>query len=167
MKRALSRLGSVRQTLLDTLSPLDSKTFQTRPAEDEWSVGEIVQHLCLVEERVVSDLNKAIEGGPQHLPFLRRFMPTSIVSWRLVRVKSPRAVTPEAQPVKEIAVERLKSSRAELEQFCRDHDEARIRTIVFRHPFLGPINGVATVSFVGYHERRHLKQIREVLQKLK
>jgi len=28
------------------------------------------------------------------------------------------------------------------------------------------IDGVATVSFVGYHEQRHYKQIREVLRKL-
>ena len=32
---------------------------------------------------------------------------------------------------------------------------------------VGEIDGVATVSFVGYHEHRHFKQIREVLKKIK
>ena len=40
------------------------------------------------------------------------------------------------------------------------------KQMVFKHPFLGEIDGIATVSFVGYHELRHYKQIREVIKKL-
>ena len=43
-------------------------------------------------------------------------------------------------------------------------EEERFRNLVFTHPFLGEIDGVATVSFIGYHELRHYKQIREVLE---
>jgi len=38
--------------------------------------------------------------------------------------------------------------------------------VVFKHPFLGEIDGTATISFIGYHELRHYKQIREVIKKL-
>jgi hypothetical protein len=37
---------------------------------------------------------------------------------------------------------------------------------IFKHPFFGEIDGTATISFIGYHELRHYKQIREVIKKL-
>lgn len=166
MNRALNRLDTVRQQLLDTVTPLDSATFSRRPSETEWSVADIVEHLSLVEDRVRSDLAKAVEREPQHLPLLRRLIPTSVVALRLVRVKSPRAVTPTETKTKEAGLEQLSRSRAQLKALCDQHGEQRLRTVVFKHPFLGPIGGVAAVSFVGYHERRHLKQIREVLRKI-
>ena len=52
------RLDSVHQKLLETVSPLDPEIFSQRPSKDEWSVAEIVQHLYLVEERVIKDLKQ-------------------------------------------------------------------------------------------------------------
>ncbi len=166
MKRVLRRLDSVHQRLLDTVTPLDADTLQSRPSENEWSIAEIIHHLFLVEERVLNDLEKAVAREPQRVPFLRRFLPTSVVSSRLLRVKSPQAVTPTETPANNQALDELNRARSELKAFCSRHGESRFRTIVFKHPFLGPIDGVATVSFVGYHERRHLRQIREVLRKV-
>ena len=166
MKRALRRLDSVRQQLLKIVTPLDADIFARRPSETEWSVGEIIEHLALVEDRVRGDLAKAVQREPQHLPFLRRLIPTAIVASRVVRVKSPQAVTPKQATNKDEALEQLNHSRSELKLLCEQHGAERLRTVVFKHPFLGPIGGVAAVSFIGYHEQRHLKQIREVLQKI-
>ena len=101
-------------------------------------------------------------------------MPTSIVSSRLLRVKAPRAVDPETNrpsdahevSAKADAICNYNRARNDLKQLCTTHGSDRFRQIVFKHPFLGEIDGVATVSFVGYHERRHFKQIREVLKTL-
>lgn len=166
MKRILKRLDSVHQKLIDTVSPLDSKVFAARPSDDEWSVAEIVQHLSLVEERVVKDLEHAIAAEPQRLEFLRRLVPTFIVSSRLLRVKAPKAVNPTVVPEKNDGVDNFNRARQSLKDLCDAHGRRRFRQIVFNHPFLGRIDGVATVSFVAYHEQRHLKQIREVLKKL-
>jgi hypothetical protein len=166
MKRSLKRLDSIHQKLLDTITPLKTEIFSQRPSNDEWSVGEIVQHLCLVEERVIKDLERAIARGPQHLRFFKRLMPISIVSSRLLRVKAPKAVNPLAVPHKDVAIENFNRARKSLKDLCATHDSYRFRQLIFKHPFLGDIDGVATISFVGYHERRHYKQIREVLRKL-
>lgn len=166
MKRILKRLDSVHEKLLRTVTPLDPKQFSQRPTENEWSVGDIVQHLSLVEERVVKDLEKAVEREPQRVRFVKRLLPTSIVSSRLLKVKSPKAVAPMAPTEKDDAIEALQTARAKLKAFCDAHDVNRFRTLVFKHPFLGEIDGVATISFISYHERRHYKQIREVLRKL-
>jgi DinB family protein len=166
MKRILKRLDSIHQELIDTVTPIDSKVFAARPSEDEWSVAEIVQHLSLVEELVIKSLEGSIARPPQRLSFFRRFIPTSIVSIRLLRVKAPKAVNPTVVPEKNDGIDNLNRVRDALKSLCSAHNERRFRQLVFNHPFLGKINGVATVSFVGYHEQRHLKQIREVLKKL-
>jgi hypothetical protein len=81
-------------------------------------------------------------------------------------VKSPKAVTPRDAPAKNHGLENLDRKRATLKGLCATHGDERFRNLVFKHPFLGEMDGVATVSFIGYHERRHYKQIREVLRKL-
>ena len=166
MKKALQRLDSVHHKLLETVTPLNPTLFSRRPSNDEWSVAEIVHHLCLVEERVIKDLEKAITKPPQRVGFLRRLIPTSIVSSRLIRVKAPKAVKPLDAPAKDIAIENFNRARDALKKLCATHGKDRLRQIVFKHPFLGDIDGVATILFVGYHERRHYKQIREALKKI-
>ncbi len=166
MKKALKRLDSVHQKLIETITPIDAKLFSQRPSNNEWSVAEIVQHLCLVEKRVLKDLEGAIAGPPQRVGFFRRLIPTSIVSIRLIRVKAPKAVKPLNAPAKDAAIENFNRARNALKTLCATHSKDRFRHIVFKHPFLGDIDGVATISFVGYHEQRHYKQIREALKKL-
>ncbi|MEP6717648.1 MAG: DinB family protein [bacterium] len=175
MKRVLKRLDKVHEKLTATVAPLDEGRFKRQPADGGWSVEQILQHLCLVEERVIKDLEKAVSRPPRKVSFVRRFVPTSIVSSRLVRVKAPQAVNPEnkagpeeviAVPGKDEAIANYNRARNDLKKLCEIHGDDRFRKIVFKHPFLGEIDGVATVSFVGYHEQRHYKQIREVLRKL-
>ncbi|MEP6570189.1 MAG: DinB family protein [Acidobacteriota bacterium] len=166
MKKALKRLDAIHQKLLSTISPLEPDIFAQRPSDSEWSVAEIVQHLCLVEDRVTKELEKAIAREPRRVGFFRRFVPTSIVALRFKRVKAPAAMNPVEPPARDRAIENFDRARNNLNALCAAHGAERFRNLVFKHPFLGEIDGVATVSFVGYHEKRHYKQIREVLGKL-
>lgn len=166
MKRTLQRLEATHQRLIDTITPIDPQIFSRRPAAEEWSVAEIVQHLALVEERVIKDLVRAMAEEPQRVGFLKRLVPTSIVASRLVRVKAPKAVNPVAALPKDTAIENFQRARSSLKELCATHSKQRFRQIRFKHPFLGDIDGVATVAFVGYHELRHYKQIRETLKRV-
>ena len=166
MKKALKRLDAVHEKLLSAVSSLDPNVYSERPAEGEWSVAEIVHHLCLVEDRVTKELEAAIAREPRRVGVFRRLIPTSIVSLRAIRVKAPKAMNPLDAPARDVAMENFERIRSSLKTLCATHGEERFRILVFKHPFLGEIDGVATVSFVGYHERRHYKQMREALRKL-
>lgn len=166
MKKVLRRLDSIHHKLLAAVSTLDPETYSRRPAEGEWSVAEVVHHLCLVEDRVIKELEGAIARPPQRVGFLRRFMPTSIVSLRLIRVKAPKAMNPLNAPDRDRAIENFARTRSNLKALCATHGQDRFRNLIFKHPVMGEIDGVATVSAIGYHEERHYKQIREVLRKL-
>jgi len=85
----------------------------------------------------------------------------------MIKVKSPRAVRPTEAPEKEKGLADYNQTRTRLKSLCATHGRQRLQQTVFTHPFLGKISGVAAVSFLGYHEQRHLKQIHEVLGRLK
>lgn len=166
MNRALRRLDTIHSKLLNTIVSIDDPLFSRSPAENEWSVAEIVHHLCLVERRVVKELEKELANPPRKLGALRKLVPTSIVAFRLVRVKAPKAMNPVNPPAKEQIIKNYNVARNKLKELCATHGQRRLKQVIFKHPFLGEIDGTATISFVGYHEIRHFKQIQEVLKKL-
>lgn len=167
MQRTLKRLDSVHEKLVATVTPLAPEIFSRRPSESEWSVSEILHHLFLVESRVIKELEKGLAGSPRRLGLLRRLVPTPIVASRLIKVKAPGAMNPVEAPDKEKSLANYNEMRGNLKTLCATHGRNRLQQTVFRHPFLGPITGAAAVSFLGYHEQRHLKQVYEVLKKLK
>jgi hypothetical protein len=75
-------------------------------------------------------------------------------------------MNPLNAPERDRAIENFDQTRSNLKSLCAAHGPDRFRNLIFKHPVMGEIDGVATVSFVGYHEERHYKQIREVLRKL-
>lgn len=166
MNRALRRLDSIHSKLLTTLASIEEPLFSRRASDDEWSVAEIVHHLCLVERRVVKVLEQQLTQPPAKISAFRRLIPTSIVALRLVKVKAPKAMNPIEPPPPNDLIENYNSVRNRLKELYATHGRQRLRQVVFKHPFLGDIDGTAAVAFAGYHEVRHLKQIKEVLRKL-
>jgi DinB family protein len=166
MHKTLRRLDSIHSKLVNTITPVEDPLFSRSPADNEWSIAEIVHHLCLVEDRVIKELETQLANPPRRIGFLRKFIPTSIVASRLVRVKAPRGMNPLDPPAKPEVIANYDAARSRLKELCSTHGRNRLKQVIFKHPFLGEIDGTATISFIGYHELRHYKQIREVIKKL-
>jgi hypothetical protein len=166
MKRVLNRLDSVHQKLSSTIAAIEPNLFAQRPAENEWSVAEVIQHLCLVETRLLSGLELALHAPPSKVNLLKKLIPAGIVSVRFPRVKAPKAVQPLTSLPKEESLSSYNDLRARLKQFCIEHGRRQLNQTTLRHPFFGDIDGVTAVSMVAFHEQRHYKQIREILKKL-
>ena len=166
MNGTLKRLDTVHEKLSTAIRTTDPNLFLKRPSENEWNIAEVVQHLCLAEERVIKELKKGLENGSAKVGFLRKLIPMRIISLRLVRVKAPKAVTPNNPPPMDELLRTYDLVRADLKKLCAEYGRDRLKGICFKHPFLGDIDGAAAVSMVGFHEERHYKQIRDILKKL-
>jgi hypothetical protein len=166
MQNILDRLDSTHRKIATAIDPLDLELFQKRPAENEWSVAEVIHHLRLVEERVLSDLTVSVQHPTAKVGLLKKLIPLRIVSFRFLRVKAPKAVQPLNPLSKDEELKSYSATRTRLKEFCSEHGRARLKKTSVRHPFFGDIDGVAAISMVSYHERRHYKQIREILKKL-
>jgi len=166
MKSTLRRLDTVHQRLATAVSVVDPKLLSKRPAENEWSVAEVVQHLCLVEERVLNDLKKNLERPPVKVGFLKKLLPMQLVSLRIKRFNAPKVVRPSNPPPLKEMLRNYDELRVSLKELCVQAGRERLSKICFKHPALGDLDGVQAVSMVAFHEQRHLKQIREILKKV-
>jgi hypothetical protein len=167
MNSTFRLLDSVHQKLHHTLESVDSSVFGKRPAENEWSIGEVVHHLFLVEDRVLAELARSINITTPKVGFLKRFIPMRIVALRINKVEAPKVVRPaKTIPEREQLLRDYDTARERLKDFCKEQGAAKLRQTSVAHPVFGYINGMAAVSMVGYHEQRHLKQINEIIKKL-
>jgi DinB superfamily len=140
-----------------------------RPGPERWSVAEILDHLALVEERIVQLITRELADararglGPERgdTPVVATLDPSRLVD------RSRRLIASEAaQPLKGVDAA---SARARLErarQTTRDvllrADGLALADVTAPNPVLGPLNVYQWVLFVAGHEGRHAAQIREI-----
>src|SRR5687767_7217630 len=104
MKSTLKRLDTIHQQLTTTISSVDPALLGKRPAENEWSVAQVIEHLCLVEGAVTKYLKSKLDQPPVKVSFLKKLVPMRIVSLRVKRLQAPKIVEPAAElpPVAEL-----------------------------------------------------------------
>ena len=120
----------------------------------------------MVEQAVVAELEKALQRPPQKIGLLKKLIPMRLVSWRFIRVSAPKAVMPAGFSNARDSMQSWETVRTKLKNLCGTLDSRRLKQLAFRHPLLGNIDGLATISMVAFHEERHYKQIREILSKI-
>ncbi len=167
MKNTLKRLDAVHERLTTTVTAVDPALLSKHPAENEWSVAQVVEHLCLVEGAVMSYLESKLDEPPVKVGFLAKLKPMWIVSLRVKRLQAPKIVRPASDlpPMNEL-LKKYDQQREKTKKICNEAGQERLGQIRFKHPYFGDMDGAAAVSMVAFHEQRHLKQIREILKKL-
>ena len=166
----LERLAAVRAELFATVQPLEDSSYRFRPEEPRWNrgwcVAEILLHLEKVESAIARRLEAAARGEapPRSSWFSRlRRLPPRWVEYRALKASAAASVRPEQIVPKEAILARLSDLRQRLlETFARVPEES-LRRYRFAHPLLGAYDLLEWIEFLGAHECRHLKQIREVL----
>ena len=168
MNKEIAQLDATHQKLLDLIEPIEDEDFGRRPSPDRWSLAEIVHHLSLVERRVIGELEGGLSRPPVRMGLLQRLMPISwLVGSRVVRVKAPKSVEPlDPLPSKEEVIANYESVRAGTKEFGIRHGRERLKQLAMKHPFLGTFDGVSAILFIGHHELRHFKQIKETIKKI-
>jgi quinol monooxygenase YgiN len=147
--------------------PIDSR--DRRPAEDRWSVAEILEHLGIVETRIAGVIEQQVETGrATGLPVeteTASVLPSLDVSNlldRSVRRVSGDASLPTGQLDAVAAWTTLEQARLKLRQVVIAADGLALGNLSAPHPRLGSLNLYQWLIFLGGHEGRHALQIREV-----
>jgi uncharacterized damage-inducible protein DinB len=166
-------LALQRRTLLDVASAVPTDGWQVRPAPDRWSVSEILEHLHRVERGAAAVLAKRIakaraEGHPAEtetssvLGTLEQFR-VSDLDRRLV---APELVVPTENPDRDTAERLLAESRAALLAAMANGDGLALGAIKHTHLRFGELDLYQWLLFVAEHEKRHVAQLRAVVQQL-
>lgn len=156
---ALSSLEASANELDHAVSALQPAQWAFKPVE-RWSIAECVDHLAVVEERVLKAL-KTVDA-----PAASIAMTDAELLERLRDRGQPIAAPQRAYPTARSA-----DPAATLAAFhqVRSHTiafvtatNADLRAHAMPHPVFGPLDGYQWVITMAAHVRRHVQQIEEI-----
>ena len=84
---------------------------------------------------------------------------------RTARIKAPKFVEPVNPPPKETVIAEYERVRHDLKEFAHQMGRHGLLKLTVKHPVFKKLDGVRAISFIANHERRHFKQIQEIIRK--
>ena len=173
IQEVLEYLDTTRADLAKAVEAVSPAHRGQRPGPDRWSVAEVLEHLAIVESRVVQLANgriaaaKAAGLGPEleTSPIIDSINRARITD-RSQRVTAPAMIQPQSGTDAASVWSALQQARANLREAVLAGDGLALTEISHQHPALGLINLYQWLVFVGSHEARHTAQIREIASEL-
>lgn len=171
IQEVLTVLDDARESLSKTIAAIPPALHKLRPAEDRWSVAEVVEHVGMVETRIVQMLKEKIDAA-RSAGLAQEHDTTSVAPMldvaAVVSRSKPIAASEASQPRGGLSTEEglkvLTDRREELRSTIASADGLALGTVEISHPRLGNMNAYQWMLFLAGHEARHTDQIREAAQ---
>jgi hypothetical protein len=178
---------TVRRRLTERVENLSEAQQSFRPAEGAWSITEIIDHLSLIEGSMVQLIDRllrkgegakaasgagdgggdSVGGDAQTAAGKSPFQPFSfdhfIEQVKDVKLTAPERVRPGGNVSLADALTNLQRTRAGIEAMRPRLETADLGAATYPHPAFGEFNPAQWLAFIGLHERRHLRQIENLL----
>ncbi|MGI8508747.1 MAG: DinB family protein [Gemmatimonadaceae bacterium] len=156
----LDRFGHKQQALLDKIeSGTTPEGRERKPAPDEWSLTEVVQHLALVSEAMLRSGRQRDESSPslEHDGFAR--LQSRLRSGSKSKAPSERIVPrPGVTWGQAVA-----NARGGLERWRESLTSGRMDNMSYPHPRAGELSSEQTVQFLSEHLDHHVAQVDRLL----
>jgi len=158
----LTILMTARTELVDYHTTLPVDSLNTSIDANSWTVLQIAEHLALVEEDVSGLLKEAvierkfIDDVPQkpvHLTADRTQKFKALDRWHPTR---------DYYSLEEVLTH-LEQSRKALNNALAHVSDEDLEHVVAKNQAFGTLSLAQWLDFIGYHEQRHLAQIKEII----
>jgi len=160
-----------RERIYKRVESLNEEQANARPDADAWSATAIVEHLTIMEERLVRMmkvmLTKAEGASVKSDRATVEIKPFSLDEL-VARSRNEKYIAPEAmRPSGTVRLAhllvRLRQSRGELRSLRPRIEAIDLSAVTYQHPAFGPLNIYQWLAFIGLHEERHLRQLESVM----
>jgi hypothetical protein len=172
-EEVVNYLDKIRTEVRSAVDSVPSDARNEKPAPDQWSVAQVLDHLAIVHSRVATAIGRWIAEaqaaglGPETSnSSLLNSIPSERILDRSRKVQAPEAIRPGSEVDAETAWNALEQAREKLRAAFLSGDGLALEEVVQPHPVLGPINMYQWTLFNGSHEARHALQIREIGERL-
>jgi hypothetical protein len=170
--RLIAKFDAADQKAQELATGLSPEQLNWQPEPDAWSVGQCLEHLCLMNEVYSLTISSSLEGEPASVAkeitlgwFSRWFIYNYSEPSSSKRARAPKKIVPSARVEPSVLDRFLRSNQVarELVRRAGSYDVNRIR---FRNPFIPLLRfTVGTgLEIVSRHEHRHLLQAQRVKQ---
>ncbi|MGI8556072.1 MAG: DinB family protein [Pyrinomonadaceae bacterium] len=162
-------IETTREKFKQKISTLTDEQTKLRENGQGWMVVEIVEHIGIVESGINLIAAKLLaqaesEGkksdGVFNPPIL---FAEKIASIQDRKLEAPERVHPQGKQTIAESLTKLDENRRALNNFRPRIEAVDLSNATFPHPFLGDLNLYEWLIMTGLHERRHLRQIENIL----
>jgi uncharacterized damage-inducible protein DinB len=162
----LKNLEGSRERLLRMAKNLSREQLHYRPAADRWTVAECMEHIAMVEARVLGLIQKTLEAGPDSSKrSALEGMDDALIAGavgRVARYKAPEYVVPTGRWPDEQLLKEFEGARQQTRAFAASTD-ADLRQHFYKHPALGELDLYQWLLLIAAHCDRHRVQSEEVI----
>jgi len=161
-------LEDKRKKLYDLLEKLDEEQLSYRPAEDKWSITQIVFHLVKSEQLSVISINKEIRNADNRKAGVSALVRSSLLKYALMSPLKFKAPAILGNVPAEYDIEELKTKwitiRNKLNTALGEVDTELGKKYLFTHPYAGKMNIYQTMDFLVHHFNHHNRQIKRLAE---
>jgi uncharacterized damage-inducible protein DinB len=159
--------------LLKEVSALSTTTYHHQPANNKWSISQILTHVMVAEKLSLAYMKKKSLGMNELddaglYENLKLFLLK--ISQRLpFRFKAPKAVlekTPAPLSFGDL-VRQWESLRSEMQEFLGQIKKENMHKKVYKHPVVGRLSVVHALQFFTEHLNHHKPQVLAIMEEVK
>lgn len=158
-------IEQTRSIIYDKVEGLSEEQARFRPADDQWSVVEITEHLSATESRVLKIIQSLVEQGEAAAAPVNTdtaIAPITLASFAAqlpAKAKAPEFMLPTGKFSLEEIIGKLQKTREALVALKPRLQAKDFSPVIFSHESFGTFTTYQLVAFIGFHEGRHLGQI--------
>lgn len=162
-------LEKTREKLIATVDALPPGSEDRRENGAGWSIKEIVEHVSMVEERMLKAIQKLLAEAQEKAVFSEVFpsVPADffarLEAARDRKLEAPEQLHPQGGQSLADSLAKMKRNRSVLAELQADVEKIDASAPTLPHPALGDLNLYQWIIMIGLHERRHLMQIERIL----
>jgi hypothetical protein len=163
LQQAMVLTDADRQCLLDRVRGMTQAQGDFKPAADDWSVGEVLHHLILIEVSISKLFHKLIKENQPVRGATDAVRVEDLVYPAARRGLAPEFAIPTPQRPLADALRELTTTRERTKQTLASYSGDHPAELRWQHPVLGDIGLAHWVRFIGLHEGHHLRQIERIM----
>lgn len=158
-------LEETKEALKESIEDLTDAQMKFKPAQDAWSIAEIVEHIMITDAEFKKMLEAKIAEGetPERRSEIKMTDDEVLgfITNRSEKVKTSPQFVPESKfKTSDDALEAFKDQWEDITDFLKDQD-SDFRNYILDFPF-GAMDGHQAMLFMAGHANRHIAQIEEV-----
>lgn len=174
-RELLEFLDSQHALLRGAFDEVPSALQPARPAPDQWSAVDVIEHLARVNVRVSQGLGARLEAAqaqgtlgpaPASTSILHA-MPIARLIDRTRKFTTGEGARPRGDVDAATAWRDADRAFAAVRDLAVKYDGLALDAVTLPHPAFGELDGYQMLIFVGGHDARHAAQIREIHAALK
>jgi hypothetical protein len=149
--------------VLETIASVPEKDFNYRQNPETWSAGEVLEHLCILEELIYSlfsgPLEKTDRSPDEKINLIRA---TFLNLDKKLNAPSPIGPTVGNKDYSSL-INRYNTIRKKLKEAAETQD-LNYLCLGFEHRFFGKLTKFEWLYFCYYHSLRHCEQIKNIFR---